>query len=95
MSSFFESTNEMYRLHVRPHESVHPDFWKSFGVEYELAEDGTVSFRLKTRNDTNRLMDEISKYSGSVRSYEASVITLADVYEEWIRRAERDGEGNG
>jgi hypothetical protein len=40
-------------------------------------------------------MDEISKYSGSVRSYEASVITLADVYEEWIRRAEKDGNGNG
>jgi iron complex transport system ATP-binding protein len=95
MSNFFESTTEMYRLHVRPHESVHPDFWKSFDANYELAEDGTVSFRLKTRNETNKLMDEISKYSGSVHSYEASVVTLADVYEEWIRMAERDGEQDG
>ena len=95
MSSFFESTQEMYRLHVRPHDSVHPDFWKSFGVEYEVAEDGRVEFSLKTRGETNRLMDEISKYSGSVHSYEASVITLAAVYEEWIRMAEKDGEENG
>lgn len=94
MTKFFEATSDLYRLTVRPHDSVHPDFWKSFGCEYAVGEDGRVSFKLKSREDTNRLMDEIAKYSGSVHSYEASVVTLADVYEEWIKRAEvNEGEG--
>lgn len=90
MASFFESTAQPYRLHVKPHDSVHPEFWSSFQVPFEVAEDGTVSFLLKSRDDTSKLMEEIGKYSGTVRSYEASVVTLVDVYEEWIRKAEHD-----
>lgn len=90
MASFFESTAQPYRLHVRPHDSVHPEFWSSFQVPYEVAEDGIVSFLLKSRDDTSKLMEELGKYSGTVRSYEASVVTLVDVYEEWIRKAEHD-----
>jgi hypothetical protein len=85
----------MYRLHVRPHDSVHPGFWKSFGVDYAVEEDGCVVFRLGSREDTNHLMDEIGKYSGSVHSYEASVVTLSDVYEEWIRMAEKPEAADG
>jgi sodium transport system ATP-binding protein len=90
MGSFFESTEDAYRLTVKPHDSVHPDFWKSFGVKYEVAENGSVSFRMNSRAETNKLMEEIGKYSGTVHSYEAAVVTLSDVYEEWIRAAERD-----
>ncbi len=93
MSSFFESTARMYKLQVKPHDSVHPEFWKSFGMDYEIDEHGTVSFGLKSREETNHLMDEIGKYSGTVHSYEASVVTLSDVYEEWIRKAEQDEDG--
>ena len=95
MSEFFESTSHLYRLHVRPHDSVHPDFWKDFNVKYEIAEDGSVSFFLKSRDETNELMEEIGKYSGSVHSYEAAVVTLADVYEEWIRMAEHGNIKDG
>ncbi len=93
MHAFFKSASHRFRLRVKPHDSVHPEFWDSFSVPYEMGEDGSVSFLLESREKTNELMDEIAKYSGSVHSYEAAVVTLVDVYEEWIRMAEHD-KGN-
>lgn len=88
MREFFEATSHLYRLRVTTHDSVHPDFWESFGEKYDVGADGSVSFSLESREDVNRLMDQLGKYSGTVHSYEASVVTLADLYEQWIRMAE-------
>jgi len=93
MEEFFESAAASFRLRVRPREQVHPKFWDSFGVDYDVEEDGSISFLLTSREETNRLMEEIGKYSGSIHSYEAAVVTLGDVYEEWIRMAEGGGRG--
>ncbi len=92
MRDFFKATSHLYRLRVKTHDSVHPGFWDSFGERYKMGSDGSVSFLLESRKDVDRLMEQIGKYSGTIHSYEASVVTLGDVYEQWIRLAEGSDE---